>query len=959
MISNLIFKKAMGKVLLFITSFAMSIVCMAGETVTNNIPTPNAAVLEAAVEIPMTLYHGKADISVPLFSCCQRDIPLDIRLSYDTSGIIVNNLPSWTGHSWTLDAGGVITRIPKGYPDEYDEYKFVSDPYPWTNYFHSYMDIHKDWSNRVGDMQPDIFVFNFMGHTGRFFLGNDGQWKVSGKENISVNFDITDENNFVQPSIKRISVGDNHQNDYKTIKGFTLVDENGTRYNFGYEGNDNAIEYSMSLKYANDGSNAGFWYADSWYLSSVYDRFDNKIYGFNYDRGRFIVNSGAAGRGALPSFSLNLPSYLRTITIRDGTEIELLRDTVNTLTSTDFYHSLYLDYPNIYNYLCSAYNAGRNISQPFVYLVKDCYTEYQNPQNDNKEEDPLRSMELTALREIKIKDRSGGTFKRYTLNYNHTKGIRLHLDNIVIDGGANMSLGVYRFNYYKFGELPADKEGYSDYLTSAVDNWGYYNGCPFMTSEKPSLIRPDGERTKYGMLTSIRYPTGGMDSICYKLNSYEKYRDARNRVVQADKTTGCGGLVVSKIFTYQDWAQDASPAKQRSFFYFDGQLTAIPSFFYGPTVNGRHLTESISSITRKFGFHIGYSRVSEYVVDNLLKEERYNEYIYSNIDCFKNTSCLSDWEILDDIWPGEIADVYYMEALFDEWTDRSYRRGHLLSHSIGTGPDENSVCKRISYEYDYDSVESNYVEGRVNLGDLVSKRYNLGMAAYKLFYGKYGVSQILEEVKDGGQWHSKTTEYDEYNRTVKDSKGNKADIRFRRNERVYDGANTQRTTFHYLFEGHEAAAGFFLPVTSTKYYRNGVFVKGYRDDYRMQNGKLVLSSQKDYFTEDESDAKTVVEYLEYSPTYNLIKSVNKIGQIVQTEYNQFDQVVSNKTGGLTFKYDYDVHGRLKSTESPNGMMTSYCYDTFNRLSKVLLDKDVIKEYKYNYSTSASQSSNER
>ncbi|MDD7146688.1 MAG: hypothetical protein PUH79_11010, partial [Hallella sp.] len=45
---------------------------------------------------------------------------LSASLLYDTSGILVNSLPSWTGHSWTLSVGGVITRAVKGYPDEFD-----------------------------------------------------------------------------------------------------------------------------------------------------------------------------------------------------------------------------------------------------------------------------------------------------------------------------------------------------------------------------------------------------------------------------------------------------------------------------------------------------------------------------------------------------------------------------------------------------------------------------------------------------------------------------------------------------------------------------------------------------------------------------------------------------------------------------------------------------------------------
>lgn len=85
------------------------------------IPTPNTTAISRYGVIPMSLYTGKANISVPVFSSTLRGITLNASLVYDTSGILINTLPSWTGTSWTLDVGGVITRAVKGYPDEYDQ----------------------------------------------------------------------------------------------------------------------------------------------------------------------------------------------------------------------------------------------------------------------------------------------------------------------------------------------------------------------------------------------------------------------------------------------------------------------------------------------------------------------------------------------------------------------------------------------------------------------------------------------------------------------------------------------------------------------------------------------------------------------------------------------------------------------------------------------------------------------
>ena len=47
------------------------------------------------------------------------------------------------------------------------------------------------------DLEPDIFNFNFMGMTGSFFLGQDGEWKV---QSDNANLKITiQESDFIKP----------------------------------------------------------------------------------------------------------------------------------------------------------------------------------------------------------------------------------------------------------------------------------------------------------------------------------------------------------------------------------------------------------------------------------------------------------------------------------------------------------------------------------------------------------------------------------------------------------------------------------------------------------------------------------------------------------------------------------------------------------------------------------------
>lgn len=90
------------------------------------IPSPNAASLGIYGIIPVSLYTGTPNISIPLYTFESRGLKLPVTLRYDASGVKVNQLPGWLGHNWSLEAGGVITRTIK---ERYDEYlpRFNSD----------------------------------------------------------------------------------------------------------------------------------------------------------------------------------------------------------------------------------------------------------------------------------------------------------------------------------------------------------------------------------------------------------------------------------------------------------------------------------------------------------------------------------------------------------------------------------------------------------------------------------------------------------------------------------------------------------------------------------------------------------------------------------------------------------------------------------------------------------------
>ena len=82
-------------------------------------PSTEAQSLGKFAEVPVDLYTGRTDINIPLFTISCNDIVLPISLSYHGGGTKVGDEGGVLGTGWTLNAGGVVSRIVRGIPDEF------------------------------------------------------------------------------------------------------------------------------------------------------------------------------------------------------------------------------------------------------------------------------------------------------------------------------------------------------------------------------------------------------------------------------------------------------------------------------------------------------------------------------------------------------------------------------------------------------------------------------------------------------------------------------------------------------------------------------------------------------------------------------------------------------------------------------------------------------------------------
>lgn len=162
-------------------------------------PSPDAAALGKYANTPVGLYTGTPNINIPVYTAQQGSLSLPISLSYMATGIKVNEVSSWVGLGWALNAGGVVSRSVVG---KVDLSGF------WSNTVKSFsqIDIVNDFvylkgvADNIYDAESDYYFYNFNGRSGKFVYKQNGSVanpqlipEVPIKIAYTAGFQITDE----------------------------------------------------------------------------------------------------------------------------------------------------------------------------------------------------------------------------------------------------------------------------------------------------------------------------------------------------------------------------------------------------------------------------------------------------------------------------------------------------------------------------------------------------------------------------------------------------------------------------------------------------------------------------------------------------------------------------------------------------------------------------------------------
>lgn len=142
-------------------------------------PPPDAASLGKFVNVPIGYQNGTFTVSVPIWEVKAKGLSIPISLNYHGSGVKVEEVASRVGLGWALNAGGVITRVVRGMPDDNESggqgYRASPTLEKKDNYNMDESNLLLDFADGYYDSEPDIFIYKFAEYSGKFVVDKNGQ----------------------------------------------------------------------------------------------------------------------------------------------------------------------------------------------------------------------------------------------------------------------------------------------------------------------------------------------------------------------------------------------------------------------------------------------------------------------------------------------------------------------------------------------------------------------------------------------------------------------------------------------------------------------------------------------------------------------------------------------------------------------------------------------------------------
>lgn len=698
------------------------------ELLTNpTVQTPQAAAFQKVNFIPVSNYTGRTNISIPIFTIKSGNITVPITLSYNSSGVKVNDIPSSVGSNWSLNAGGTISKVVRGMDDFADTgysplnlntYTHMASPAGWLrwkytkprDFYDTGVSHHIVEPAENDDPQPDLFIVSAPGLNTRYThtVANAASGAVPFTPGTGGEvFELSGQKNKIEETVNRVNIlgsfvvaqqvsGSNawqyHDGAFLPSSNTSLLGRPNPRIlgintikvtslsGMEYQFNDFDVSQFTSIEENVNSTtlttfNPAKWNSnlkiESYNLSKIKDHKSNKEVNFEYEKyykGSYdpIDDTSYINGAALP---FNMDSKIDAKSVK---------------------------YPQIHRLKKITYDKG---SVEFIYGL--------NRQDVTDEK---------ALTQIIIKDINGVIIKKLNLQYTYftntayaatAQNKRLRLDKVYSTNAQNEALPGYNLTYNTTGLPPRGTWG-QDFLgySNGTYNTSVNNAKPHMyfypDSGKESILpinKGSGyyyiggtyslasnlTHSKAGILTKIEYPTGGSSEFEYELNQFK---------ISSATITG-GGLRIktqhlkdehgnAQILDYQyTETNNMSSGSIVSFAnYVDLKVKTgyTPPLSIGNTTNHfsfkvYRTSQAQAELTK--GAFVGYARV---IVKNRVNNG-YMEYIYNAPKDFPNAL---PTRVVSPLRPAfsAIANTAARNGTHSYTIDNDIKRGNLVHKRV-------------------------------------------------------------------------------------------------------------------------------------------------------------------------------------------------------------------------------------------------------------------------------------
>lgn len=522
------------------------------------LPSPHAATLGNYGNVLINLSSGLPSPNISLFDLKEGDIELGIGLSYQYRGFKPFESPSLLGRGWGLNAGGVVTRVIRSRPDEKSNtstgiygYASAQNRTNLANLINSDGTIVGSGGQQAlaytfSDGEPDIFIFNFMGMTGKFFFGEDGTIHIVSDRKIKIEYRIV---TLTSP------IGNNLNSDLQHFVEFTITDENGTVYRFGDTSTTVVLPFK-NVEFSSSGSDfdcpEGNKNVTSWFLGEVTDKNGRKI-NFNYTND-YLTQSGS-------NFNFNYTLRGRNVTS------PVTRGQYQSSTQTYSHDNMWSCVGSLENFLTSVsgtnwkvnfeYNKTGNVT----YLTKTILSANTSPSQD---------------------------IKKFTFDYANLDNPDGLLLSTVTESSPDNSISKQHLFTYN------DPNNLYYQLPYAIDYLGFDNGASTNTSliaDAPFNANrsPNFTTTLKGALTKMVFPTSGSTEFAYEQNEYGQIRESEYENSVLINKKSYPGI---RVKTITDKDIDGSVLSQRNISYDSFTNASKSSGFISSTIG---LTKIISN----------------------------------------------------------------------------------------------------------------------------------------------------------------------------------------------------------------------------------------------------------------------------------------------------------------------------------------------------------------------------